>query len=391
MNIAILIPTLAYGGAERVAAEISKYFSNNGHSIYIFTEARRSEKYDFVGKIIKLKDSSNCYSDFSSWYGTMHGLLKRASEMRRLKMQYKIDVSISFMELYNMVNILSRTTDKVIVRVCTVLSARSSVSKLCNVRLINCLYNRADCVIAISNYIKRDLIKSYGVSRKRIRVIPNSVETSAEQPMNDKWIYGENAIICLARLCSAKQQKLLIEIFSLVKKRIRSAKLLLVGNDEEEYAASAKETVRKLGLVDDIVFTGHVSNTKYYLEHSKLFVLLSKVEGFGNSTIEALSAGIPVICMDSPGASREILAPHTRIKDLNQAEYAEYGILVPFIDENADDKINETRKKSISDTIVNVIDNEVLYGDYSNRGKFRASLFSLERVGKMWNKSIEGR
>lgn len=36
MNIAILIPTLSYGGAERVAAEISKHFSQNGHNIYFY-------------------------------------------------------------------------------------------------------------------------------------------------------------------------------------------------------------------------------------------------------------------------------------------------------------------------------------------------------------------
>lgn len=389
MNIAILIPTLAYGGAERVAAEVSKYFSKNGHNIYIFTEARRSEKYDFAGQIIRLKNSDGCYSDFTNWYGTMHGLLKRASEMRRLKLQYKIDVSISFMELYNMVNILSRTSDKVIVRVCTVLSVRSSISKLCNVKLIKYMYSRADCVVAISNYIMRDLVKTYGINGKKIRVIPNSVETSAEQATNDKWIYGEDVVICLARLCSAKQQRLLVEIFSLIEKERPSVKLLLVGNDKEEYAASVKEAVRKLGLDDNVVFTGHISNTKYYLEHSKLFVLFSKVEGFGNSTIEALSVGLPVICMDSPGASREILAPHTRTKGLNQVEYAEYGILVPFIDENTDIGAYKKRKELICEAIVNVMDDKVLQTNYSNRGKYRASMFSIERVGKMWNKILE--
>lgn len=388
MNIAILIPTLAYGGAERVAAEISKYFSQNGHNIYVFTEAKRSEKYDFAGQIIRLKDSADCYSDFTNWHGTVNGLLKRTSEMRRLKLQYKIDVSISFMELYNMVNILSRTTDKVIVRVCTVLSAYNSISKLNNTKLIKHLYNHADCVVAISNYIARDLIKTYGVSKKKLTVIPNSVETSKEDLTNVQWVYGENAIICLARLCTEKQQKLLIEIFSLVKNKMPSAKLLLVGNDKEEYAAKAKEIAKKMGLLDDVVFTGHINNTRYYLEHSKLFVLLSKVEGFGNSTIEALSMGIPVMCMDSPGASREILAPHTKVKDLNQAEYAKYGILLPFIDENINNDVNEKRKELICNAIINVMNNTELNTDYSNMGKIRASMFSMERVGKRWNQVV---
>ncbi len=389
MNIAILIPTLAYGGAERVAAEISKFFSGNGHNIYIFTEARRSEKYDFVGKIVKLKDSAGCYSDFTNWHGTLHGLLKRAAEMRQLKRQYKIDVSISFMELYNMVNILSRTTDKVIVRVCTVLSACSSVSKLCNVRLIQYLYNRADCVVSISNYIMHDLVNTYGVNRKKIKVIPNSVETSEGQAVNGEWVYGENTIICLARLCGVKQQKLLIEIFSLVKKEMPSAKLLLVGNDQGEYAAKVKENIRKSGLTEDAFLTGHIGNPRYYLEHSKLFVLLSKVEGFGNSTIEALSAGVPVICMDSPGASREILAPHTKRKELQETDFAQYGVLLPFVDEMERNNTSKRRIDLISNTIVDLLKDEKLRAHYARQGSVRASMFGLERIGRMWNQILE--
>lgn len=389
MNIAILIPTLAYGGAERVAAEISKYFSGNGHNIYIFTEARRSEKYDFAGKIIKLKDSAGCYSDFTNWYGTMYGLLKRASEIRRLKMQYKIDVSISFMELYNMVNILSRTTDKVIIRVCTVLSVYNTASKLYNVRLIKYLYNRADCVVAISNYIRRDLVDTYGVKKKIIKIIPNSIETAQEQFPEDKWVYGENVIICLARVCGEKQQKLLIETFLRIRQELQSVKLLLVGNDQGEYAAAAKESVREERLMDDIIFTGHISNPRYYLEHSKLFVLLSKVEGFGNSTIEALSAGIPVICMDSPGASRQILAPHTQRKALPEIDFAQYGVLLPFVDEDEKNEVSKGRIELISKTIVDLMQDEKKREYYAGQGKKRASMFCMERIGKMWDKVLE--
>ena len=43
MNIAILIPTLSNGGAERVAAELSKYFSNKGHRIYILLSSKNQQ------------------------------------------------------------------------------------------------------------------------------------------------------------------------------------------------------------------------------------------------------------------------------------------------------------------------------------------------------------
>lgn len=388
MNIAILIPTLSYGGAERVAAEISKYFFQQKHNIYIFTEQQSPEKYDFAGKIVKLKCSGGNYSNFNSWHGTIYGLLKRASEVRWLKIYYKIDVSISFMELYNMINVLSKATDRVIVRICTVLSAYDHKEKIYDTRIIKLLYNRADCVITISHYGKREMEKIYGVHTNIIKVIPNSVETYEEQEIDAEWPYGENAIICLARVSSEKQQKLLFEIFKQVKKSIPDARLLLVGNDEGEYAADLKKKVRKSDLAKDVIFTGYIKNTKYYLGHCKLYILLSKVEGFGNTTIEALSMGVPTICMDSPGASREILAPHTQRNDLENVEYAEYGGLAPFIDENNNGVINENKKKIISNAIIDIISDKKIQKNYSVKGKKRAAMFRISRVGKMWNQIL---
>ncbi len=388
MNIAILIPTLSYGGAERVAAEISKHFSQNGHNIYIFTEQQKSEKYDFTGKIVRLKYFGEGYSNFNSWHGTVYGLFKRAAEVRKLKIQYGIDVSISFMELYNIVNILSKTDDRVIVRICTVIAVYNHSEKLYNAKLIKYLYNKADCVITISRYGMKDMVENYGIRKKIIKVIPNSIETSEELFTSEQWGYGENAIICLARVCAEKQQKLLVEIFAEIKHQIRDARLIFVGNAEGKYAASVQEIIDKLGMAESVVFKGHVNNVKYYLNHSKLYVLFSKVEGFGNATIEALSMGVPVMCMDSPGASREILAPHTKAKNLNEIDYAQYGILVPYVDETVNNQIAIERKKLISRSIIEILNNEKLLTEYSGKGKERASMFDINRIGKMWDQVL---
>ena len=117
-------------------------------------------------------------------------------------------------------------------------------------------------------------------------------------------------------------------------------------------------------------------------------MLFSKVEGFGNATIEALSMGVPVMCMDSPGASREILAPHTKAKNLNEIDYAQYGILVPYVDETVNNQIAIERKKLISRSIIEILNNEKLLTEYSGKGKERASMFDINRIGKMWDQVL---
>ncbi len=388
MNIAILIPSLSNGGAERVAAEISKYFSNKGHNLYIFTEQQKSAEYDFAGKVVHLKCRGSYYSDYQSWSGLVRSLGKRALEIRTLKKRYKIDAAISFMELYNLLNVLSKTTERVIVRVCTVLSPRNYTSKLYMPGLIGFLYNRADCVVTISHYGARDMVENYGIKRNKIKIIPNSVETASSQRNDDEWIYGDNAIVCLARISEIKQQELLVDIFFRIKKQIPDAKLLLVGVDTDEYAISLKRKLQKVHGGNAVIFTGHISHTRYYLMHSKLFMLLSKVEGFGNATIEAMSMGVPVVCMDSPGASREILAPHTKMTKLEEVEYAKYGVLVPFIDEASPVFEDERKKEVIAEEIVKTMRNRRVLDKYVKSGKKRAAFFTIERVGKMWDKTI---
>lgn len=389
MNIAILIPSLTSGGAERVAAELSKYLSGKGYCIYIFTEQKKYVKYDFKGKIIKFQCNAD-YRNTDTWYVTIMTLIKKAVIVRRLKKRYEIDITISFMEEYNMVNVLSRSKDWVVIRSCTVLSKRDdSCGKIYNPKLIHFLYNKADRVVAISKYGKRDMVNYYGVKKHKIRVIPNSVETSVEDEYKESWKYGENTIISVARVNAVKQQLLLVDVFSKVKEAIPDAKLILVGNNEGKYAWNVKKKIIEKHLENDIIFTGHIKNVKYYLDHSKVFVLLSKVEGFGNSIIEAMAREIPVVCMDSPGGPREILAPHTKSNDLSEIEYGKYGILVPYVDENVNSVENSKRKELISKAVIDIISDAEMREFYSKEGRKRANKFNITNIGKMWDEVLE--
>ena len=55
-NIAILLPNTLGGGAERVASELSRFFEEEGHNVYIFTESA-GKGYIFGGRIVLLRPS----------------------------------------------------------------------------------------------------------------------------------------------------------------------------------------------------------------------------------------------------------------------------------------------------------------------------------------------
>lgn len=163
------------------------------------------------------------------------------------------------------------------------------------------IFRRADRIQAISNYLK-DWAKSMG-ARTEAKIVPNAVdfEFFSKPPAE-----AESGAL-LGRLHKKNGEVFLITTSRLVRKNaiediIRSLvflppniKLIVLGTGELE--SRLKACVEKLSLRDRVVFEGYVAHDrmKSYLKISDIFIRPSLSEGFGNSFIEAMAAGIPVI------------------------------------------------------------------------------------------------
>ncbi len=162
-------------------------------------------------------------------------------------------------------------------------------------------------------YVKADMIKAIstflvGVARKigfkgNIEVIPNAVNTahfmqkysvteiSAVREKLD--MKNENTyLITTTRLVERRGMEDIIVGVSHLPKNIH-ALVLGTGPHKEALEKLAKEN----GVEERIYFIGHVDHDELpkYLEASDIFVRPSIYEGFGNSFVEAMAAGIPVV------------------------------------------------------------------------------------------------
>ena len=377
-NIALLLPVLSGGGAERVASELSRFLEREGHNVFVFTE-RRYTDYEYAGKVVILRPGKQ-QSGIGKDIGDLYYL---AREIRRKKKEFGIEVSISFMEQYNLANILSKRNEKVIIRICTTLSARKDLTGFYHKRIVlNMLYNRADEIVVLSKYGKRDMVQNYGIKKSKLMVIPNAV-IPREFDKNIPWEYGLKAILSVNRIHSIKQQGIIIEAFEEVAKRIPEARLVLVGDDKTRYAARLKKKVIKLGLTERVLFVGRVQNVEYYMNNSRVFVITSKVEGFPNVVVETMNQGTPVVSLDFPGASRDILGVS------EQLGYGRYGIVVPMIDEDIRDAEYEKKIGFLSDAIYKLLTEQRLSEYYSRQAKKRAKHYNKDRIEAMWKHIIE--
>ena len=307
MNIALLIQTLGGGGAERVAQIIGDYYVGQGHNVYYFLgDTAVRQVYSVKGKVvntgIKSCIAGNVLGNVQIW----ERLVKASFRMRWYKSKYKIDTAISFMEEFNYINILSKGKEQVITRICTVLSAEGEwITPLFSWQFVHFFYPRADKIVVMSVYVKEDMNKNFGIPMNKIAKIPNPVSDIDTNIPNRKWSYGNKVIITVGRLSAEKQQERLIRAFSYVHAHDEEAVLLILGIGPKE--RDLKFLTRKYGLEKNVIFAGYKNNVAYYLKNSSFFVLTSKLEGFPNAMLEAMSFGLPVITTDSPGGCGEII------------------------------------------------------------------------------------
>lgn len=160
-------------------------------------------------------------------------------------------------------------------------------------------------VTAISAYLG-ELAKSFGYQGS-VDVIPNGVDISTfsrdiseEERRKIRHELGllseEKIVIHTGRLVHKNGLDTLISAISLLPDEIRkNIKVLLVGTGHDE--AKLKSLASKLDLREQILFLGHklYHTLPRYLAISDVFIRPSRSEGMGNSFIEAMAAGIPII------------------------------------------------------------------------------------------------
>jgi len=116
-------------------------------------------------------------------------------------------------------------------------------------------------------------------------------------------------VACVSRMVPRKGQDTLIKAWPTIRAQVSGAALLLVGDGP--YAPALKRLAQRLGVSDDIVFTGSVPwpELPSYYDAANVFAMPCRtrragldVEGLGIVYLEASATGLPVIGGDSGGA-----------------------------------------------------------------------------------------
>jgi len=390
-NLAIIVPKLTGGGAERVASNLSLHLPEEYHRYIILYDTEKMD-YSYKGELIDLNAKV-----IANPLGKIKNFIKRIYKVRKLKKELKIDTTISFMEGPNIVNIFTKQRDKVIISVRNFKSKSSEgfYGKLYKL-LIQVFYNKADIIVVVSKAIKRDLIENFGLNEEKIIVIYNfykieKINELAREVLEDEYIeIFKNPVINTAgRLTRQKGHWHLIRAFKKVKEEVSDAKLVILGQGKLE--AYLKKLTKDLGLEKDVHFLGYKKNPFKYIARSTVYTFPSLFEGFPNALCEAMACGVTVISSDCKSGPREILAPDTDIEQqAKEIEYVKYGILLPVCDGNyydAGDPLT-SEERLLQEAIVKVLSNENLKKKCKTKSREGIKRFHSDIIIEQWEKAV---
>jgi len=172
------------------------------------------------------------------------------------------------------------------------------------------LYSRADKVICVSDFVLNDLAEGFGVPREKMVRIYNPVDsvrvTQLAGAAASPFFGVGPQLVAAGRLSKEKGFDLLLDAMSLVRQTLPHAQLTVLGDGP--LRLDLEDQRARLGLGQAVRWVGTQSNPYPFFRHADLYVLTSRFEGLPNVVLEALALGTPVVAVDCPGGTREVLA-----------------------------------------------------------------------------------
>jgi glycosyltransferase involved in cell wall biosynthesis len=304
-DVALFLPSLAGGGAERVMLDLAGAFADTGVAVDLVLASPHGSYRAEVPRRVRVVDLHR--GRVATSFPLLVGYLRRRRPRSLL----------STLEHANVVALLARrfVPDlRVVVREANTIAAeRQADVGLGRTMLwwMRRTYPTADGVVAVSEGVAADLVREVGVPYEKVHIIYNPVLTArvwagAREPIEHPWFApGEPPVILgVGRLAPQKRFDTLIRAFARARRRV-ACRLVLLGEGESRDELEA--LARELGVSDAVALPGFVSNPFAFMARAGAFVLSSSHEGLPNVLIQALALGTPVVSTDCPSGPNEIL------------------------------------------------------------------------------------
>jgi glycosyltransferase involved in cell wall biosynthesis len=185
------------------------------------------------------------------------------------------------------------------------IARRSAAIKRAWIRLFDARTLRDAAAVHVTSGVERDDLLAVVPGITRFAVVANGVDLVAADERASR-APGDLRVLYLGRVSWKKGIDLAIRAVAAVPGAI----LRVVGNDEEGLRPQLEALVQQLRAVDRVQWSGPLYGADKDAAYADADVLLlpSLSENFGNTVLEAMAAGLPVVCTPGVGAGALVRA-----------------------------------------------------------------------------------
>lgn len=294
-RVAILLPSLKFGGAERVAISLASALQDMGMEVSFLLMSHEGE---FLHEAGARFDVVNLRCD-KTWKLPFRLL----AHFRRSR----TDVLLSSFWKLNLCACIAKLLRP---SLRLLLWEHSPISKSPNspaalfAPTASLAYRCADVVVCVSSGVRDDIVQHSIGLRRRLAVVFNPIQPPPPGLVERGDGGIENWIAWVGRMTPAKNPGLLLEAFARLA-ATREVSLLYIGDGGER--AELERRAAELGLLQRVEFAGFQADPYPLLVRCRLLVVSSDHEGFGNVLVEGLYCGLRVVSTDCGAGVHEIL------------------------------------------------------------------------------------
>lgn len=302
MRILFLVSSMEGGGAERVAALLANAWVDQGHEVTLMAtfSGRGGVSYPLAPEVQLefLVDRTA-----SRLARTPIG---RLFALRRYIRELAPDAVLSFLTNVNVAAVLARGAAPVVVSE-RIYPPRFRSSKFWE-QMRKLTYPRADTVVMQTqqglDWVHNALpgAKGFVIGNPIVLPVPDgspALDVDALVQPSDRLL------LSVGRLDDQKNFALLIEGFARAARNRPEWRLVILGEGPERGALEAR--IARHGLRDRILLPGRAGNLDCWYRRADRFAFTSRVEGFPNALLEALTYGVPSLSLDCPTGPADLI------------------------------------------------------------------------------------
>lgn len=358
MRLALVLPSMSCGGAQRVMSIMSNYWVKGGNDIMLITIDSEENDFYSLDHRVRRVGFDLLRGSTSLWAAIKNNIIRIACLRKTIKM-YKPDAVISFIDHTNVMTILAAFGLHVAVVVSERNDPRQYSIGIIKDFLRRWIYPRADALVVQTTELSKWAEKI--VHYERVHVIPNPLLLLPETDISSEYLKIESPfIVAMGRLVTQKGFDMLLEAFAQCSNDHKEWSLVILGEGPQRN--DLKDLSRKLGIESHVYFPGRIHSPHTVLQQAEIFVLSSRYEGFPNALLEAMSCGLPVVSFNCPTGPGDIISD------------GQNGLLIPT-----------GNVMALAEAMNDLINDDIKRKRIGDGASLVAERFSVDKVMRVWD------